>query len=481
MNIGRFLIVSLFIAGLSMLGEAQSPSLQSGAPQNGVQPGTGARSVPAPALLGLAGMDTVAADSVDELPQIPALLGGQGSSLALRSEMERSNSLSGGISVGVGYDDNALLSSGEQTGNATFSVFPSIAIEQSTSRVKYSLNYGAGLTVNQRLSNQNQGAQNLSFDSEFRLSPHVSLRAAEYFSLSTGIFSPSFGSAFQPGTAVANGTLITPLANTRSSQTVVETNYHFARNDLIGGSASFYDLHYSDIATGAGSLTDTQTAAASGFWLHKIFGRNWAGVGYRFQRLTYDPTGETRVHSFSVVDTWTLSRAFTLSAFIGPEYSDNYGINATGPNLGQLTSSRGWSTAGGVDLGWQKQRTSITGGYSRQVSNGSGILGAVKLENIHGAVRREVLPGWSADVMASYGDNESLTLTSLSSATSIKTTSIGASVGRNIGRSFGFQFAYFHDLQSQAGAAAGSSMNYDANRNRFSVTLSYQWAKALGR
>lgn len=476
MSIRSSLVLALLVASLPLAGQEQNPTFQ-----NGVQPNPGMlRAAPSPAVSGFVGFDGAPGGATEDMPRIPALLGGRGTSLALGSEMERSNYLRAGVSVGAGYDDNALLGSGDQIGNATFSVFPNLAIEQSTSRMKYSLDYGAGLTINQRLSNQNQGAQNLSFDSEFRLSPHVNLRAAEYFSLTTGIFSPSVGSAFQPGTAVANATLITPLANTRSSQTVVETNYHFARNDVIGGSGSYYNLHYSDVTTGVGSLADTQTAAASGFWLHKIFHGNWAGVGYRFQRLTYDPTGETRVHSFSIVDTWTLSRTFTLSAFIGPEYSDNYGIAATGANAGEFTSFSGWSTAGGVDLGWQKQRTSITGGYSRQISNGSGILGAVKLEDIHGAVRREFLPGWSAAVMASYGDNESLTLISATSATSIKTTSVGASVGRNIGRSFGFQFAYFHDLQSQAGVS-GLPTNYDANRNRFSVTLSYQWAKALGR
>ena len=130
-----------------------------------------------------------------------------------------------------------------------------------------------------------------------------------------------------------------------------------------------------------------------------------------------------------------------------------------------------------MDLGWQKQRTSLTAGYSKQVSDGGGIVGAVRLENIHAAVRREFLPGWSAAVTATYGDNESLTLAAATTATSIKVTSVGASLERNIGRSMGFQIAYFHDIQSLSGSST-PSLNYDANRNRFSVTMSYQWAKS---
>lgn len=479
MTLSRFPLFVLIVGSLALPAAAQNPTVQS----NVESSSSGLRSAPAPALSGMGGVGAFTEDS-ENLPRIPALLGGAGNSLAFPSEMQRSNYLRAGMNVGAAYDDNALLGSGEQVGNTTFSVFPNLALDQSTSRMRWSLGYGGGLTVNQRLSNRNQGSHNLNFDSEFRLSPHVNLRAVENFSATSGMFAASTSPNFQIAPAGANASLITPLANMRSSQTIVATNYHFARNDLVGATGSYYTLHYSDITTGAGSLADTQTASGSAFWLHKIVHSDWAGIGYRFERMTYGPTGETRVHGISVINTLSISRAFTLSAFIGPEYSDNYGVAATGPNARQFTRFTGWSTAGGVDLGWRKQRTSLTGGYSRRISNGSGVVGAVRLEDVHGSVRREFLPGWSAAAMATYGNNESLTLTSTltsaTTATSIKTTSIGASLDRNIGRSFGLQFAYFHDLQSQSGIAAQST-SYDANRNRFSVTLSYQWARALGR
>jgi hypothetical protein len=461
-----------------MLAVGQNPPAQN--------PGDGSsatRSVPAAALSGIVGVDAQSeGESSEDLPQIPAMLGGRGSSLAFRSEMERSNYLRGGVNIGAGYDDNAFLASSGQVGNTTFSVFPSIAIAQSTSRMRWSLGYGGGLTVNQRLSNGNQGSHDLNFDSEFRVSPHVNLRVAEEFSLTAGIFGASAGSSFQPGAGGSNGTLITPLANRRSSQTVVETNYHFALKDVVGASGSFYDLHYSDVAdvaTGAGTLVDTRSAAGSAFWFHQIFRRDWAGVSYRFQRLTFDPSGETRVHTFTVMNTLNIYKTFTVSAFIGPEHSDNHGVAASVPDAG-VSNFGDWSMAGGVEGGWQKERTSVTAGYSRQVSNGSGILGAVRLQNIHAALRRELIPGWAATLGVTHGSNGSLTLTSSSSATSIKTTSVGASVERNIGRSLGFQIGYFHDIQNQSGSS-DPLQNFDANRNRFSVTLSYQWAKPLGR
>src|SRR5262249_33955815 len=152
------------------------------------------------------------------LPQIPTILGGQIPSLAVGSEQERSNYLRGGINVGATYDDNATLVSTGAVSNETYSVFPNIAIEQTFSRVRWSLGYAAGLTVNQRLSESNQGSHSLDFDSEFRLSPHVNLRVNENFALTTGLFDSSNPSAGGP-----NATVLAPLSKQRSSSTTAET------------------------------------------------------------------------------------------------------------------------------------------------------------------------------------------------------------------------------------------------------------------
>ena len=476
MSIPYSLTVVLVLVGLQMLAAGQNQPSQEPAPDS-----TTTRSAPAPALTGIVGIDTEpAGQTSEELPQIPGLLGGQGTSLSLPGEMERSNYLNIGVNVSAGYDDNALLTPSQQVGNTTFSVYPNIGIAQSTPRTRWSLAYGAGLTVNQRLSNNNQGSHYLTFDSVFRLSPHVSLRAAENFSLVAGIFGASASSDFQQTPGLANGTLITALANQRSSQTVVETSYHYARTAIVGASGSFYDLHRSDVTTGVGTLGDTRTAGGSAFWLHELFRGDWAGITYLFRRITYDPTGETRVHSFAVADTLNISKAYHLSGFIGPEYSDNQGVAATGPGAGQITSFSDWGLAWGFEGGWQSARTSVTASYSRRISDGSGIFGAVRLQNVYAAVRREVLPTWTATVFASYGNNQAVTLASATTATSINTTSVGASLDRNVARRLGLEIAYFHDFQNQSGSTA-PSQNYNADRNRFLVTLSYQWSKALGR
>jgi hypothetical protein len=342
--------------------------------------------------------------------------------------------------------------------------------------MRWTLGYAGGLTVNQRFTNQDQGSHNLNFDSQYRLSPHVNLRVAENFSMTTGFFDAGNGAEIVAGSGGPNASLITPLASQRSSGTTVETNYHFALNDLIGASGSFYDSHFSNVAAGA-QLANTQTASGSAFWLHQLFHGDWGGASYRFDRITFNPGGgESQIHSFFAVNTLNISTRFTLTGFIGPQYSDNQGL---APVTAQPTQSSEWSVAGGAEGGWKNQHTSLSAGYSRIISDGGGVLGAVRLQTVHGSFRRQLTPGWAAALTASYGTNHSLTVPFATSASSINLTSAGVSLERNVGKSIGFRMGYSHDFQEQFGLPAPTATQ-NADRNRVFVTLSYQWAKPLG-
>ena len=466
------------VAGLQVLSAGQNPPPQNPPAQSPGDDDASARTAPAAALSAIAGMQTEGGteDTSSDLPQIPGLLGGIGISPAFLSEMERSNYLRGGVNVGAAYDDNPLLLSIGQSSNTSESIFPNIKIDQRSSRMRWTLGYAGGLTVNQRFTNQNQGSHNLNFDSQYRLSPHVNLRVAEDFSLTTGFFDAGNGTGVVAGSGGPNASLITPLATQRSSATTVETNYHFALNDLIGASGSFNDSHFSNPAGGAQlQLTDTQTASGSAFWLHRIFGANWGGASYRFDRIAFNG-GETRVHSLLAVDTLNLSKRVTLTGFIGPQYSENQGM-APG---GSQPTPNAWSVAGGAEGGWRDQHTSVSAGYSRTISDGGGVLGAVRLQNVHGNFRRQLTPGWAAALNVSHGTNQALTVP----PSSINLTSAGISLERNVGKSLGLRMGYSHDFQQQFGVPGPTPTSppqtFDASRNRIFVTLSYQWAKPLG-
>ena len=483
MSIRRCLILACMVAGLQSLSAGQNPAPQNPPAQSPSDNSDSGRTAPAAALSAIAGMQPEGGteDTNADLPQIPALLGGKGTSSAFLSELERSNYLRGGLNVGATYDDNPLLLSNGAESNTSETIFPNIRIEESTSRTHWSLGYAGGLTVNQKITSQNQGSHNLNFDSQYRLSPHVNLRVAENFSLTTGLFDAGNGPGAAAGAGEPNTSLITPLASQRSSTTTVETNYHFALNDLMGASGSLYDSHFSSVSAGA-QLANTQSAFGEAFWLHRIFQGDWGGISYRFDRITFNPgAGETRVHNFLAVDTLNISKRFTLTGFIGPQYSENQGL---APVTAQPTQSSQWSVAGGAEGVWKNQHTSLSAGYSRTISDGGGVLGAVRLQTVHGDFRRQLTPGWSAALTASHGTNQSLTVPFATSASSINQTSAGVSVERNVGKSIGLRMGYSHDFQEQFGVPGPTQTSplqtLDASRNRFFFTLSYQWAKPLG-
>ncbi len=483
MSIRRCLILVWMVAALQILSMGQDQPSQNSTTQSSSDDGT-VRTAPAAALSAYAGMETEGASG--DLPNIPAMLGGQGTSAAFLSELERSNYLRGGINVSATYDDNPLLLSSGVVSNTSETIFPSIRIEESSSRMRWTLGYAGGLTVNQKITSENEGSHNLNFDSQYRLSPHVNLRVAENFSMTTGFFDAGNGAEVVAGAGGPNASLIAPLATQRSSVTTVETNYHLALNDLIGASGSYYDSHFSNGPSGT-PLTDSQTASGSAFWLHRLFGADWGGASYRFDRLTFNlGGGETRVHSFLAVDTLNISKRFTLNGFIGPQYSETQGLETEALVTGapQPTQSSGWSVSGGAEGGWRNQRTSVSAGYSRSISDGGGVLGSVRVQTVHGTLRRQLVPGWAALLTASHGTNQSITVPFATSASSINVTSADVELERNVGKRIGLRFGYTHDFQEQFGVPGPTptspAQTLDANRNRFVVTLSYRWAKPLG-
>src|SRR6266853_2916062 len=338
-------IVVWILAGLQFTASAQSSSGQNSPAEAS---GDATRTAPAAALSSMAGVEVEgsASDTNSSLPQIPAILGGPAISASFISELERSNYLRAGLNIGAVYDDNPLLVSSGAASNTSESIFPNVRIEESSSRMRWSLGYAGGLTVNQKFTSQNEGSHSLIFDLQYRLSPHVSLRIAENFSLTTGFFDAGNGTDVVTGSGVPNASLITPLSTQKTSTTTVEANYHFALNDLVGASGSFNDLHFTTVPAGT-LLTNSQTASGSAFWLHKLSRLDWGGLTYRFDRITFNPSGgETRVHSFYAINTMSLSSRVTLTGFVGPQYSDNEGL---APGAEVTTQSKNWSVAGGAE------------------------------------------------------------------------------------------------------------------------------------
>jgi hypothetical protein len=424
----------------------------------------------------------------DERAPVPAPVSSSGASLAFTSEQARTNYLRGGIGLRASYDDNTLNSASNTVGDLGYAVMPHIAWDRSTPRLHWIFDYAAGLTVNQRLTERNQGSHDLGVDFQYRLSPHVDLHLTDRFSLTTGFFNQLQGNLDEPTPGVVqqpNQAVITPLAKRRGNSTTAGVNYQFGAGSIVGATGSFYDFHFSNIPQGSANLLDTRNVAAEGFYTHRLTPKNWMGLTYRFQQFTFQSgTDQTVVHTLLYFHTIYLQPRTQLSVFAGPEYSNLDTSSVT--TVVQLpfvyivsvpVTQKRWSATGGASYSWQGEHTSVRVDFVRKVSDGGGLLSTVRLNSVTGALRRQLTRSWIAAFGAGYAKSDSLG-GSFSTADSLKSASGSIAIERQLGTHVGLQLGYARDYQQPY---TTTSTTNEINHNRGWVSLSYDFSRLLGR
>ena len=424
----------------------------------------------------------------DQRAPVPALLSGDAGSLAFTSELERSNYLRGGITVGASYDDNATNTVTNPVGDFSYSVLPNISLDQTRSRMHWTMSYAAGFVANQHVSERNQASHDFNGSLDLRLSPHVDLHLGDVFLKTTGflqqfrsgVVTPVTGPITQPNT-----TVITPLAAGLNNTATANLTYQFSAGNVIGGGGTFYDSHFSDTAPGSPSLMDTTSRAGNVFFNHRFNPRNWTGFTYKYQKLSFAPgDSNSRTHSFLVSHTIYLQPRMTLALYAGPEYTEldlqtvTFVMALPVVSLATVSSfEHQWSMSGGGNFGWQGEYTSLRVEANRRVSDGGGLQGVVILNSVGGGVRRQLGHFTIADLSATYGHNRALGLVATGQP---PLTSVQATVGleQRFAQSLLLRLDYGRDYQAGSTfTPTGGSINH----NRGSVSLSYSFTRPLGR
>lgn len=414
------------------------------------------------------------------------MLGGDSGSLAFSSELERSNYLRGGITVGAVYDDNAA-STTTKIGDFGYSILPNIMLDQTRARLHWELGYLGGFTFNQRLTERNQASHNLNGSLQYRLSPHMDLRLSDSFLDTTGLlqqFQNGIGTPVTGPVNQPNPTLITPLAKNINNVGSADWSYQFSRDDMIGAGGTFYDSHFHDPAPGSSSLLDSSTRSGDVYFNHRFTARNWTGVTYKFQHMDIGSgTNVTRTHSLLLSHTIYLREHMTLSFFAGPEYSEIDTITVTSNVIPPVISfdtvsnkEHQLSASGGGSFGWQGKLTSIRLEASRKVSDGGGFLGAVVLNSVEGGVRRQVARLTTVHVNAMYGHNRELG--SFTTAAVLKSASGTLGLEQQMGQNLMLRLDYGRDYQS--GNPFSTTVG-SINHNRGTISIAYNFTRPLGR
>src|SRR5580700_9071691 len=177
----------------------------------------------------------------------PAPVSGDGYSMGFTSE-GRSNYLRGGLVFSSAYNSDVTTgTNGQPLSDVSYTISPTISLDQTRSRLHWVFNYSPGFTFYQKTSSLNQANQNLGVNLTYRLSPHVTLSLHDSFIKTSNVLNqpnqdfaqPVSGSVFVP-----NQSVIAPLADVLSNTANASLNYQFSANGMVGASGTFANLHY---------------------------------------------------------------------------------------------------------------------------------------------------------------------------------------------------------------------------------------------
>lgn len=401
----------------------------------------------------------------------PAPLSGEGYTMAFSSETPRTNFLRGGLNLSTAYDDNVVPSSGRAVSDVAYSIWPSLALEQSRSRLRWDLSYSPGYTVHQRLDAINGLDHSLALGLEYRLSPHVTMKLGNSFQKTRDLlnFSQQTGETPTPGGLNGpNDSIVPPATAMISNFSNAEITYQFGPNAMVGARGTLSGLWFPDRSQIPG-LYDSIGQSATGFYAHRLSGKHYIGATYGFQRLLSLGQSETRTQSTLLFYTLYLPPSWALSVFAGPEHSDT--------RFGTLLPHSRWTPAAGGTLSWHGEHASFGSNFEHRINDGGGLAGAVLSNRAEVSARWQMTGALTAGLGAGYSTNSVLDSQEPSGVKG-HSWSTTASLQHPMGERLALQMGYTHLHQSYGSIAAIAQA---PERNYVWMSIAYQFVRPLGR
>ena len=391
---------------------------------------------------------------------------------------ERSNYLRTGLTFTTTYDDNVLGgASTRQVGDESYSVWPYLKLDETTSRLHSLLTVTPGFTYYQHTSGRNEVDGNASADVTYRLTRHTTLNLVDSFrKLSNVLNEPGANGAPMFGTAQASPiTVFAPVADQISNVGTIQLTHQFAPNGMFGFSGTFTNLHYADVSQVPG-LFDSTSRAGSAFYNHRLSGRHYVGVTYQYQQLLAYPTGfqsETQTHGVMLYYALYVQPKFSVSFFGGPQYS------ITKESI--FPTAHAWSPAAGASISWQGKTTNVILSYSRMIAAGGGLSGAVHQNAANLSLQHKLTRNLSAAIGGGYSNFrvlDGVPFLLSQGANDGHTLSATGSLERQFGEHFSAGLDYSRIHQTYSGITVISA-SPDTNQGR--ISISYNFSRPIGR
>jgi hypothetical protein len=412
----------------------------------------------------------------------PPPVSAEGYPTTVGSEM-RSNYLAAGLTFNTAYNDNVLA--GDSTtpvSDFIYTISPTIAVNQTTSRQHLALTYSPGFTFYQKTSTLNAANQNAAANFQYRLSPHTTISLNDSFQKSSNAFDqlyPASGGVISGPSQTSPAAAVAPFADQLSNTANVGVSHQFSMNRMVGVSGIIAENNYPNPAEASG-LYNSNSFGGSVFYSQRLSNMQYVGVTYQYVRSQSNPVNAqanpanapTEVQTHTLLPFYTIYFSPTLSFSLsgGPQYSDAI----------QLPSSRfsSWTPSVTASIGWQKSHTNFVAAYSRTITGSSGLAGATNSNSANASARWQITRTWTVGSAANYTNNKNVTPFSSSFNPGGYTVSGTVSVQHSMSEHLKAELGYARLHQSYSGIAVISNAP-DSNREFISVT--YQFTRPLGR
>jgi len=384
----------------------------------------------------------------------------------------RSNYLRAGAYFETAYDDNVLgIDSTAPVADITYSIRPTITLDQVNARRHQSFTYSPSFTFYQRTSARNEADEVASATFQYRLSPHITVDARDAFVKTTNVLDQLDGgvSGFTQSPVIA---VVAPFADQLRNAASGEISYQVDRDGMIGGGASSTVLNYPNPGQASGLLSSHSTGG-SAFYNLRLSSKQYIGATYLYSRTSSKlAIGESQVATQTLYAFYTLylRHALSLSLSGGPQYSV--------VSQSTLPSSSSWGPAISASAGWQGTRTSCSGSYARTVTGGDGLPGSFHSNSANADARWQWARTWTLGTSGSYVVTKNATPLSFISSPGGHSVSATAHVEHPIGERWTAAFGYTRLHQSYTGL---SLITANPDSDREFVSISYQFTRPLGR
>jgi len=411
----------------------------------------------------------------DTQMRMPPPLSGEPYPLLTAAE-SHSNFMRAGLQLTAGYNDNVLPSSGARAiSDVTFSMWPTLALDQTTSRLHQTFTCSPGFTVYQHTTGLDANDLTASVSLTYRSSQHGIVSLRDSFQKSSNIFSqPSFGSG-NPITGSQQSSaagLLAPWANQMANAASGEYTYQFSLNGMIGAGGTTTRLDYLNKSQAPG-LADSTSRGGSAFYGLRLSSARYTGVMYQYLEFSAHSAlaaSDTQTHSVNLFYTFYPMHQLSLSALGGPQYyhTAQHSFHDAGS----------WTPTVRATASWQGMYTNIALSYQRTVTGEGGMIGSFHSNSASASVRWLLTPSWTVAASADYDIWKNADPVSISSSVGGHTVLGSVAIERTITQHLKAE-ARYQRLHQTYGNPVGTSITPDSDRE--SVSLSYQFEKPLGR